>query len=375
MLVIIENISFLKSRIRLRISGDVERRHIGRLASLFDKCNSLNLHDIDIQMPETIDHRTLPAISYLASSNKANIVSDNSFVEETNYVDNSTSLFSHMLIDSSLGDAYNNHEYYFRTSNLHTASDEIQAIISIISETINLDDKSFYRLNLCVYELIANTIDHGVFSSAPPMISLNVKFTDDLLFVCYKDNSKEYILRALDKFDIKEKIIAKSTRGYGLFIMNCLTKDLSCRRVKNVNQTTFKIARPAVKAVKEQRRITMNQFSIKLASCDIKGSSIVKPIGSVDSMTTQSLEEQLNSLINNNTKYIIVDFSEVTFISSAGIGILLGTVSTLREDGGDLILMRIPSQIKEIFDILNISTYFITVDSIDELKESIHSKA
>lgn len=119
----------------------------------------------------------------------------------------------------------------------------------------------------------------------------------------------------------------------------------------------------------------MNQFSIKLASCDIKGSSIVKPIGSVDSMTTQSLEEQLNSLINNNTKYIIVDFSEVTFISSAGIGILLGTVSTLREDGGDLILMRIPSQIKEIFDILNISTYFITVDSIDELKESIHSKA
>ena len=115
----------------------------------------------------------------------------------------------------------------------------------------------------------------------------------------------------------------------------------------------------------------MDSFSIKLVSCDIEHSVIMQPNGCIDSANTQNVEEHFKNLLNDNKRYIIMDFSNVTFISSSGIGILLGTVSSLRERGGDLIFMNVPAQIGEIFDILNINDYFITINSIEELASTI----
>jgi len=115
----------------------------------------------------------------------------------------------------------------------------------------------------------------------------------------------------------------------------------------------------------------MNSFSIKLVMCDFENAMIVQPIGAIDSSTTQNMEDHFKSLLKDHKQYIIVDFSQVTFISSSGIGILLGAVSSLRERGGDLIFMKVPDQVREIFDILNITDYFVTIDTAEELAGTI----
>jgi anti-sigma B factor antagonist len=374
MLIVVENIDFRQSQIRVRITGAIERTHTHRLNELFNKCKRFNLTNIIIQITEDMMQESYAILSNMASSYNASIVKDKQYSEGGNSRSKKSARVFCQIINPLLGDVINNHEYNFNTSNLSVAAEEIQAVISIISEALDLDDKTYYRLKLCIYELTANSIEHGIFETKLPKISLAVRTSNKSLFVCYKDNAGEFALDAFRNINIKEKIKAKNTRGYGLFIMNCLTRDLQVSRVKNVNQTTFTIKMPDKQKDSEHGRIKMDPFSIKLITCDIEDAMIVKPIGSIDSMTTQSVEEQLISLMDNRTKYIIMDFSEVTFISSAGIGILLGTISTMREEGGDLILMRIQPQIKEIFDILNISDYFVTIHNIGELKDSIHSK-
>ncbi|MFH1754928.1 MAG: anti-sigma factor antagonist, partial [Candidatus Latescibacterota bacterium] len=262
-------------------------------------------------------------------------------------------------------------EYSFSTSNLDNAVDESRAITTLISDAFNLEDRIYYRLKLCIYELAVNSVEHGIFKSIPPLISCAVSRHDDQLRVCYKDNAEGYPENAFQDVHIEDKIKSKSKRGLGLFIMNRLAEDLRFERVGKENKTTFTIKGISSHPITKQGRITMDSFSIKLETCDIEDAKIVKPIGSIDSITTRNLEDQLLSLMDKRTKYIIVDFSEVNFISSAGIGVLLGTVSSLREDNGDLVFMKVPSQVKEIFDILNISDYFINVDNINELKETI----
>jgi anti-anti-sigma regulatory factor len=43
-------------------------------------------------------------------------------------------------------------------------------------------------------------------------------------------------------------------------------------------------------------------------------------------------------------------------------------VSSLREKGGDLVLMNIPNLVNDIFDILNIKMHFRLIDDLSELK-------
>jgi anti-sigma B factor antagonist len=115
----------------------------------------------------------------------------------------------------------------------------------------------------------------------------------------------------------------------------------------------------------------MEAFSIKVENCNFDKAVIIKPTGSIDSTTTDVVEKQLFKLINNGTKYIITDFSEVTFISSSGVGTLLASMSFLRENNGDLMVMNVSERVKDIFDILNINDYFITIESVNQLGELI----
>lgn len=65
-------------------------------------------------------------------------------------------------------------------------------------------------------------------------------------------------------------------------------------------------------------------------------------------------------------KYVVVDMSALDFISSAGVGALLGTVELLRADGGDLILANIPKPIHSVLEVLDLAEFFTTASSTED---------
>jgi anti-sigma B factor antagonist len=105
-------------------------------------------------------------------------------------------------------------------------------------------------------------------------------------------------------------------------------------------------------------------------SAEVAGSrnhiSIIKVGGYIDTTTSSELERALDTLLKQGRFFIIVDLGNVDYISSAGWGIFISEIKSIRENGGDLKLVRMVPDVYEIFELLEFHHILDVYDSIDE---------
>ena len=85
-----------------------------------------------------------------------------------------------------------------------------------------------------------------------------------------------------------------------------------------------------------------------------KEKEVVKVIGRLDSLTSPELEEELKGQLEE-IKELEFDFSELEYISSAGLRILLSTLKEMNHKGGKMYLTGCNEMILEIFDVTGFS--------------------
>ena len=96
------------------------------------------------------------------------------------------------------------------------------------------------------------------------------------------------------------------------------------------------------------------------------GKSVVVSVsGKLDAVTSSAYEKKLNELISGGEKSIVVDFSALEYISSAGLRSILATSKTLKAGGGKIALANIKAGVKEVFDISGFGTIFPLHDSVE----------
>jgi anti-sigma B factor antagonist len=74
--------------------------------------------------------------------------------------------------------------------------------------------------------------------------------------------------------------------------------------------------------------------------------------------------------IEKNKKNIVVDLSEVKFISSWGIGILIHGYTTTTNEGISFKLAAVPEKVKETFSKIKIDTIFKQYNTVEEALKS-----
>jgi anti-anti-sigma factor len=98
--------------------------------------------------------------------------------------------------------------------------------------------------------------------------------------------------------------------------------------------------------------------------------SILELIGRLDANTAGQLEKTLIPMIESGEKSIILDFSNLEYISSAGLRILLLAAKMQKKSQGKIILCTMKDFIKEIFEIAGFTPIFTICDSLElALKE------
>jgi anti-anti-sigma factor len=70
------------------------------------------------------------------------------------------------------------------------------------------------------------------------------------------------------------------------------------------------------------------------------------------------MADLLAQLQEKGTKHIFVDMAELEFLSSAGVGSILGSVETSREMGGDIILFNLSENIRHVIEVLDLQDFF-----------------
>ncbi len=91
----------------------------------------------------------------------------------------------------------------------------------------------------------------------------------------------------------------------------------------------------------------------------------------LDNSNVHEMVDMITTLQEKDYKYILVDMSLLTFISSAGVGSILGTVETSRENGGDIIIYGISENIKNIFQVLDLLDYLTIKEHYETIKEQL----
>jgi anti-anti-sigma factor len=70
---------------------------------------------------------------------------------------------------------------------------------------------------------------------------------------------------------------------------------------------------------------------------------------------------------------IIVDFSGVNYMNTAGIEVLISTMKLVRERGGDMCLAGLSQQVHKVFQITRLNDIFPIYDTVDNAIKSFES--
>jgi anti-anti-sigma factor len=87
----------------------------------------------------------------------------------------------------------------------------------------------------------------------------------------------------------------------------------------------------------------------------------LRPEGVLDNNNAHEMSEAILKAQSEDRKYIILDLSALEFISSAGVGSILGSVGSSRAVGGDIVICNVSDKIRHIFEILDLCDFLTMV--------------
>jgi anti-sigma B factor antagonist len=100
----------------------------------------------------------------------------------------------------------------------------------------------------------------------------------------------------------------------------------------------------------------------------MKRCDLVKISGQIDSATAPQLEDTLLELVEKGKGNLVIDFEEVTFLSSAGLKALLHAQIRVRKktSHGRIVAANVPANLQEIFELVGLHHIFDMYESTAE---------
>ena len=111
----------------------------------------------------------------------------------------------------------------------------------------------------------------------------------------------------------------------------------------------------------------MDTFNITRS--DNNDYSIIYLNGFLDAHTAPDLESELEKLTEEKRFNIVVNFKELNYISSAGLGVFMGYIENIREHSGDIKMCCMSPKIFRVFDLLGFPRLYDIVDAEEQAVE------
>lgn len=80
----------------------------------------------------------------------------------------------------------------------------------------------------------------------------------------------------------------------------------------------------------------------------------IKVVGEIDAGTSLQLDNAFKEISEKNTKKVVVDLSDLSYISSAGLGVFISHIDEFESNQIKLALFGLSDTVKEVFEILGL---------------------
>ncbi|MEB3339034.1 MAG: STAS domain-containing protein [Leptolyngbyaceae bacterium] len=98
--------------------------------------------------------------------------------------------------------------------------------------------------------------------------------------------------------------------------------------------------------------------------------SIFYPSGSLDRITGGKLRQEVIEVVEAGTKTILIDFQDVVFMDSSGLGNLVSLFKGVRSRKGELCFCSLIPQVKMVFSLIGLDQVFEIYENQEEFKQA-----
>lgn len=99
----------------------------------------------------------------------------------------------------------------------------------------------------------------------------------------------------------------------------------------------------------------------------------IAPQGRIDSAGARSIEEAFANLFEQGAALFVVDFSEVSYMASAGLRVLMISLKRAKQTNGDVRLAALNPRVKETLRMSGLDTLFAFHDTVDEAVKNLRA--
>lgn len=92
---------------------------------------------------------------------------------------------------------------------------------------------------------------------------------------------------------------------------------------------------------------------------------VVAVAGKLDAVSAGDYEKAVRQLITDGKTRFVIDFAELSYISSAGLRVLLSTAKQLKPIGGVVCFANLQDNVREVFEMTGFSSILGIHPSVD----------
>jgi len=213
---------------------------------------------------------------------------------------------------------------------------QISAFVNQASQRAGLDDHTAWQVELAVDEAATNIIQHGYAPDHPGIIELTWRIEDNRLVITLRDYGRRFNPDDVPPPDVSSPLEERQPGGLGLYLMNQLMDQVRFDFDDNNGNllTMVKYIQPRVKV------------------CEFRLS------GRLDAVGAASALAPVHQAIATGVMYVLLDFDNVTFLSSTALRSLLLARKDLLERNGELRLCNLRPQVREVFELTGFTQVF-----------------
>ena len=97
---------------------------------------------------------------------------------------------------------------------------------------------------------------------------------------------------------------------------------------------------------------------LSIAVRHIGNVAVILPAGFINAHTVREFEEALESQVQQGRYKLLLNCKDLSYISSAGLGAIMGLIETVRENDGDILLSNLQENVFAIFDTLGFTQLY-----------------
>ncbi|MGM0598175.1 MAG: STAS domain-containing protein [Candidatus Rifleibacteriota bacterium] len=92
--------------------------------------------------------------------------------------------------------------------------------------------------------------------------------------------------------------------------------------------------------------------------------------GEIGTETVNQFKDKIDQIVADGKHKLVMDFQEVNYLNSMGLGVVAATLKKVKKNKGDLKLINLSPAVQELFELTRLTKVFEIFDSEEDAVKS-----